>query len=151
MTTDLTERTGNRPPGLLRSLLVCAALVGAIIVGLLGMHVLNLHGTPASHVVAGVSMSAAAEETVHGAPPAHEPGALPGVEAGDCAGCGGGHAEAAGLACVLALLLVLLLLAPPGILSVSRSGTSSAPVLRRLIERIAPQAPSRLVLCISRT
>lgn len=147
MTTDVTKRTENGPAGLLRSLLVCAVLVGAIIVGLLGMHVLNLHGTPASHAVAGVSMFAATEEAVHSAPPAHETGALSGAEAGECAGCGSGHAEAAGLACVLALLL----LAPPGILSVARNGMSSAPLLRRFIERVAPPAPSLLVLCISRT
>lgn len=151
MTTDVTERTENGPPGLLRSLLVCAVLVGAIIVGLLGMHVLNLHGTPASHAVAGVSMSAAAEEALPGAPSAHESGALTGAEAGDCAGCGSGHAEATGLACVLALLLVLLLLTPPGILSLARNGMSSAPLLRRFFERVAPPAPSLLVLCISRT
>lgn len=143
-------------PGLLRCVLFGGLLVAAVIAGLLAMHALNLHGTPSAHAPAAISVadSGEAHQGVahhstagsHGSASgtAHDPG-------GSCSDCGGdGHLGMA-MACVLALLLVLLVLVPPRLLP-GWMHTASRPLLvERFVDRLLSRAPSLHVLCISRT
>jgi len=129
-----------------RHALLGGLLVAGVIVGLLGMQTLNLHGTPAAQVPAvAQSAHAVGEHLAHDAiVPADQSPAT-------CIECAvGGHLGMA-MACVLALLLVLLVLALPRLLPswLHRSWVDRArldvalPVLSR--------APSLHALCISRT
>lgn len=123
----------------LQGALLAVLLVGGVLLGLLGMHALDTHGTPGAHAVAG-----------HTAP-AH-PAASAAHEAGgaDEAVVPDDPAHDSGAACVLALLGGLLLLLRP-----SRA-LLTGPLLRALRSPVdaaaAPLRPPSLhVLCISRT
>ncbi|WP_083370973.1 DUF6153 family protein [Microbacterium paraoxydans] len=119
--------------------MLAVLLVGGVLLGLLGMHALDTHGTPGAHAVAG-----------HAAP-AH-PAASAAHEAGgaDEAVVPGDPVHDGGAACVLALLGGLLLLLRP-----SRA-LLTGPLLRALRSPVEPAAaplrpPSLHILCISRT
>lgn len=153
MASAAATRTRRGRPGLLRFVLLGGLVVAAVIAGLLAMHTLNLHGTPAAQApaaavsVAEVHQGVADHSTAgsHGSSgTAHDPG-------GSCTDCGSdGHLSMA-MACVLALLLVLLVLVPPRMLP-GWMHLRHRPVLAaRYIDRILPRAPSLHVLCISRT
>lgn len=123
----------------LQGALLVIVLVGGVVLGLLGMHALDTHGTPGAHAVAG-----------HTAP-AH-PAASAAHEAGgaDEAVVPGDPVHDGGAACVLALLGELLLLLRP-----SRA-LLTGPLLRALRSPVEAAAaplrpPSLHVLCISRT
>jgi hypothetical protein len=133
-----------------------ALLVAAVIAGLLAMHTLNLHGTPAAHTPA-VSVSAADSGAAHqggtheGAARTHVTSGSVHDPGGSCAGCGSdGHLNTA-MACVLALLVALLLLVPPRMLHGWLHVPSRPVSVIRLIGGVRPEAPSLHVLCISRT
>lgn len=90
-----------------RTLLLLIAVTGAVVVGLLAMHSLNTH-------------TAAADTGHH----ATTTGTVAGADAGDhhtddaatgesCADCGTGHSDMLTMACVLALLATVLILASP--------------------------------------
>lgn len=142
------------------SALLAVALVAGVILGLLGMHAFDAHGTAHSGSVAAHAMATdgadAGTATVHAgadaamgrvdavaaATPAHGSAADSG-----CASCGAGGLAAA---CVLALLAGVLLLLLP------RSWTTPS-ALRVLLDGTPPlggvlslRAPSLHVLCISR-
>ena len=123
----------------LQGALLAVVLVGGVLLGLLGMHALDTHGTPGAHGIAHVAPSTAASPLVTAAAPPAPPSADPGPASGD-----------AGAACVLALLGgILLLLRRP----VAAWGALPA---RQPVPRLggrAPRArpPSLVVLCISRT
>lgn len=123
-----------------RALLV-VLLVGGIVLGLLGMHALDTHGTPGAHAMAG-----------HAAPvPAHpSASAVHAVSVAEAAVAPDDSAGDGGAACVLALLGGLLLVLHP-----TRAAVI-APLLRTLRVRAGAAAaplrpPSLHVLCISRT
>ncbi|MBE7954636.1 hypothetical protein ILP86_09930 [Microbacterium sp. R1] len=127
-------------------------LVAAIVLGLLAMHTLNLHGTPAAHAPATISVAASdAVGAHHSAAGAHESGGTASDLGGTCADCGGSDHLGMAMACVLALLLVLLILAPPQLLP-GWMHTAPRPLLvARFIDQLRSRAPSLHVLCISRT
>ncbi|MFF5624960.1 hypothetical protein ACFY5A_06305 [Microbacterium sp. NPDC012755] len=155
-----------------RSALLAVVLATGVIVGLLGMHALDVHGTVHAAVGAhGPAAGAAHDAPVHvAAVGTHGPtvgvhaeygsvsadalaaapssgGAL--LSSSGCADCdaGGGMWTA----CVLALLAGLLLLLVP------RARRRLHPALPRLLSRedfadaAFPRPPSLIVLCISRT
>ncbi|SDH21900.1 DUF6153 family protein [Microbacterium pygmaeum] len=128
-----------------RTLLLLIALTGAVIVGLLAMHSLNTH---------------TAAETGHHATMAADPAdmstdshaaATTAVDDG-CADCGSDHSSMFAMACVLALLATVLLLARPAAVRqwlalLPRPGPPvvSPPGIPGL------RPPSLTALCISRT
>lgn len=128
-----------------RTLLLLIALTGAVIVGLLAMHSLNTHtaadtGHPAT--IASATGSAVDD---------HNSGATATDEA--CADCGSGHSDMLAMACVLALLATVLLIAR---LRPSQVWLSILP--RPQTHGTAPpgsrpsmRPPSLTTLCISRT
>ncbi|AZS40285.1 hypothetical protein CVS54_01611 [Microbacterium oxydans] len=151
--------SGRGSSSVFRGLLSAVLLVAAIILGLLGMHTLNLHGTPSAEAPAAVAMPVSDTATTpahhaaapHGAAQAHPSGNS--TNAGDmsCAGCGSDDHAGMAMMCVLALLLALALVIAPGALrawatTVFRSSPTGA-----LTSRALPQTPSLHVLCISRT
>lgn len=128
-----------------RSLLLLIVVTAAIIVGLLAMHSLNTHtATDAGHpTTISAAADVAADDHHAGNTAADEP----------CADCGaGGHSDMLTLACVLALLATVLLLARP------RGGSRWLSVLPRPKPIVTPakprsgtRPPSLTALCISRT
>lgn len=136
----------------MRCVLFGGLLVAAILVGLLAMHTLNLHGTPAAHAPAAISASASdavgAHHVAAGTPESSGTASDLGPA---CADCGGGAHLGMAMACVLALLLVLLVLVPPRLLP-GWMHTAPRPLLtERFVDRLLSRAPSLHVLCISRT
>lgn len=142
---------GTRLEGLARYVAARLLLPVAIVAGLLAMHTLTPAGTPAIAAPASV-VAGAAVSNDHGTQlgtaqddlDAGEPG-------GACDGCGAtGHAAAA-MACVLALLLAVVVLVPPG--PSPRWVQSAARTVRRAAPRAQafPRPPSLHTLCISRT
>lgn len=127
-------------------------LAAAVVLGLLAMHTLNLHGTAAAHAPAAISVSASdAVGAHHATAGAHESSGTASDVGGTCADCGGGDHLGMAMACVLALLLVLLILVPPRLLPVWMHTAPRPPLVARFIDRLLPRAPSLHVLCISRT
>ena len=123
----------------LQGALLAVVLVGGVVLGLLGMHALDTHGTAGAHAMAGVS--APEHPSVSSAHAAG--GAETAIAPADAAGDGGA-------ACVLALLGGLLLLLRPSRIALA------GPLLRALRSSVdaaaAPLRPPSLhVLCISRT
>lgn len=150
----------------LQGALLAVVLVGGVLLGLLGMHVLDTHGTPGAHGVAHAPPAAAAAPpassaalplaaapaaiplaAAHAASPvaavAVAPPAPPSADPGSPSGDGGA-------ACVLALLGGILLLLRRRV--AAWGALPARPSVPRLGGR-APRArpPSLVVLCISRT
>lgn len=138
--------------GLFRRVLLGGLLVAAVVIGLLAMHTLNLHGTPAAHAPAAISASATgADEAHHLAAGMHESGGTASDLGPACTDCGGSDHLGMALACVLALLLVLLVLVPPRLLPGWMHIAPRPLLVARSIDRMLSRAPSLHVLCISRT
>lgn len=148
-----------------RTLMLLIALTGAVIVGLLAMHSLNIHTAAAetsnTHSVPAENSnhpSVAAENSSHPSVAAAASGTSTddhhaGTAAADpCADCGTGHSGVITMACVLALLATVLLLARPvraqqWLAVLARSWAPAVGPLHTLGSR----PPSLSVLCISRT
>lgn len=145
-------RFGRSPSSIFRGVLSGVLLVAAVIIGLLGMHTLNLHGTAAADTPAAMTMTAVESSSAHhGTAQAHPTGSPAGAADMSCAGCSSDDHTGAAMMCMLALLLVLVLLIAPGVLR-SWSGTLfRSPLIEILTARVLPRAPSLHVLCISRT
>ena len=143
---------GKGRQGLFQRVLLGGLLVATVVTGLLAMHILNLHGTPAAHRPAAISVSATgADEAHHLAAATHESSSSAGDLGSACTDCGSGDHVGMAMACVLALLLILLILVPPRLLP-GWIHTPARPILlARLISRVLSRAPSLHVLCISRT
>lgn len=133
-----------------RTLLIVIAVTGAVIVGLLAMHSLNTHTTASGH---GDTVAVAEEvSTHHDAAPLSAQLNTTAAHDDGCGDCGDDHAMA-WIACVLALLVSVLVLAR------HRIGwriTVRDDVLRAVQARWPAPAqivppPSLTVLCISRT
>ena len=143
---------GKGSQNLFRRIMLGGLLVAAVVTGLLAMHTLNLHGTPAAHAPATISVAASdAVGAHHSAAGAHESGGTASDLGGTCADCGSGDHLGMAMACVLALLLILLILVPPRLL---RGWTRTLPrpsLVARFTDRMLSRAPSLHVLCISRT
>ncbi|WP_439591878.1 DUF6153 family protein [Microbacterium sp.] len=129
-----------------RTLLLLIAVIGAVIVGLLAMHSLNTHTTAETghHATMAADPSGMSTDSHAAATTAVE-------EA--CIDCGSDHSSMFAMACVLALLATVLLLARPagghqGLALLPRPGpaTVSSPGIPG---RSHP--PSLTALCISRT
>lgn len=146
-------RSGRGPKGILRRVLLGGLLAVGIIVGLVTMHTLNLHGTPAAQAPVAISVSAPdTGETHHGAAVGqHVSGDTAKDHEGTCADCGAGDHLGVAMACVLALLLVLLVLVPPRLLPGWTHIQPRAEPPVRLTDRVLLRAPSLHFLCISRT
>ena len=130
-----------------RTLLLLIALTGAVIIGLLAMHSLNTHATAESghHATMATDQGGA---SVMG--DAHAATTVSAEES--CADCGTSHSGMLAMACVLALLATVLLLAR------ARGAQSWLALLPRPGPRALPASdspglhpPSLTVLCISRT
>lgn len=127
-----------------RTLLLLIALTAAVIVGLLAMHSLNTHSAAdTGHQTTVTAAASSALDDHHaGATASDEP----------CADCGGGHADMLAMACVLALLATVLLLARPrdGLRWLSvRPRPGAVNLARRARPDLRPPSPTDL--CISRT
>lgn len=136
----------------MRSALLAVVLATGVIVGLLGMHALDVHGTV--HAAVGAHGPAVGAHDAYGSVSADALAAAPSsggvlLSSSGCADCdadGGMWAV-----CVLALLAGLLLLLVP------RAHRRLHPALSRLLPRelfadaAFPRPPSLIVLCISRT
>ena len=127
-----------------RTLLLLVALIGAVVVSLLAMHSLNTHtaATDTDH-----HTTVAAE--VAGADDPHT-----GIAAMDesCAYCGTNHSDMLTMACVLALLATVLLLARPRRIR-QRLSIFPRPQPATVVPLSVPglRPPSLTALCISRT
>ncbi|MFH7321704.1 DUF6153 family protein [Aeromicrobium sp. HA] len=135
-----------RSRGRIRFVLLGGLLVAGVIVGLLGMHTLNLHGTPAAQAPA--VAHAAHDVGEHLAADAVVPAAESPTSCVECAV--GGHLGMA-MACVLALLLVLLVLALPRLLPSWLHRPWTVPARLDIALPVLSRAPSLHALCISRT
>ncbi|MFK3678895.1 DUF6153 family protein [Microbacterium sp. NPDC090218] len=145
-------RFGRGSSSAFRGVLAGALLVAAVILGLLGMHTLNLHGTAAADAPAAVAMSVADPASAHhGTAQAHTSGDSTGTAEMSCAGCGTDDHSGMAMMCVLALLLALGLLIAPGVLRGWTGILRRSPLIETLAARPLPRAPSLHVLCISRT
>lgn len=152
MVSVASVRQGKGLRSFLRRVLLGGVLVAAVVAGLLAMHTLNLHGTPAAHAPAAMSVSAAgADEAHHLAAGTHESGGTASDLGGACTDCGGGAHLSMAMACVLALLLVLLLLVPPRLLPGWMHLAPRPLFVAGFIDKRLSRAPSLHVLCISRT
>ncbi|NYF18438.1 hypothetical protein HDC37_003302 [Microbacterium sp. AK009] len=126
-----------------RTLLLLIALTAAVIVGLLAMHSLNTHTAAQTGHQATVATASVTVDDHHSGATVTDEG---------CADCGSGHADMLAMACVLALLASVLLLAR---LRPSQVWLSVLPRPRPLSAalpgrpRLRP--PSLTALCISRT
>lgn len=126
--------------------------MAAVIVGLLGMHTLNLHGTAAAEAPAAVSFAdAGAESGHHVSAASHGSGDTSGALDTSCAGCSSDDHAGMAMMCVLALLLFLLILLPPRLLRGWTANLLPRPVAEGSTAQPRPRAPSLHVLCISRT
>ena len=151
MASATATRSGKSPRAFFRCVLLAGLLVAAVIVGLLAMHTLNLHGTPAAHAPAITVSATGTEGAHHSAGGVHESGGSAGDLGSACTDCGSGDHLGMAMACVLALLLILLILVPPRLL---RGWTRTLPrssLVARFTDRMLSRAPSLHVLCISRT
>ncbi|MFJ6531114.1 hypothetical protein [Microbacterium sp. NPDC091662] len=154
-------RSGRGSSSVFRGVLSGVLLVAAVILGLLGMHTLNLHGTAAADAPAAATSAAmtvsepvsAHHGTAQESAPAqaHPSGSPSGTNAMSCVGCGTDAHSGMAMMCVLALLLALVLLIAPGVLRGWTAMLLCSPLLEVLAARALPRAPSLHVLCISRT
>ena len=152
MVSVAAVQQGKGLRSLFRRVLLGGVLVAAVVTGLLAMHTLNLHGTPVAHAPAAMSVSATdADEAHHLAAGTHESGGTASDLGGTCTDCGGGAHLSMAMACVLALLLVLLLLVPPRLLPGWMHLAPRPLFVARSIDRRLSRAPSLHILCISRT
>ena len=154
MAVTAATRSRKGIQGFLRRVMLGGLLVAAVALGLLAMHTLNLHGTTAAHAPAAISVSVStsdAEGAHHDALGAHESSGTASDPGGTCTDCGGGTHLGMAMACVLALLLVLLILVPPRLLPGWMHIALRPLLVARFIDRLLPRAPSLHVLCISRT
>ncbi|MEV8025454.1 DUF6153 family protein [Microbacterium sp. NPDC080220] len=128
-----------------RTLVTLLAVTTAVIVGLLAMHSL---GSGQGHDAAPMSHAASMGET-HAAAASTSDGATASTE---CVDCGGGHADLLIMACVLAILALVMLLAPRSA-ALLRVVRDRAPTVALLAPGRRPTlaAPSLSVLCVSRT
>lgn len=130
-----------------RTLLLLLALTGAVILGLLAMHSLNTHGL-GSHTDGSTTMLVSAVETAHDGE--HHSAAAATEQ--ECADCGTSDADMMAMACILALLVTVLLLARPRQPLGGRVAPHRGPDLAVIqVIRVEPRPPSLNVLCISRT
>lgn len=140
------------PRTLTRTLLLLVVVTAAIIVGLLAMHSLNTHATTTGHASAATATSVTTDASSHhDAPTAANPAGAA-ADTSACADCGDDHAMA-WMACVLALLVSVILLAR---LRIGWRTPARDDVLRAVQARWPASAhtvlpPSLTVLCISRT
>lgn len=140
----------------LQGALLAVVLVGGVLLGLLGMHVLDTHGTPGAHGVAHAPPAAAAAPPASSAalPLAAAPAAIP-LAAAPAAPAPpsadpGSPSGDGGAACVLALLGGILLLLRRRVAAWGAlPARASVPRLGGRAPRARP--PSLVVLCISRT
>lgn len=152
----MTLRQAMHPgPTVARTFLLTAAAAIAVLIGLLGMHVLSSGSTHHAPVVI-------SESTHHGGQPAMVDvmsASAATATAGDhsttepCAedGCGGGMDAMAFMACVLALLAVSIVLAiRPGRLATDSRALAPPTATTTPIEA-SPVPPDLTVLSISRT
>ncbi|MFS0733875.1 DUF6153 family protein [Microbacterium sp. 1P10UB] len=130
-----------------RTLLLLIALTGAVIIGLLAMHSFNTHATAESGHHATMTKDAVGV-SVKG--DAHAATTVSAEES--CADCGTSHSGMLAMACVLALLATVLLVAR------ARGGQQWLALLPRPGSPALPppgvpglHPPSLTVLCISRT
>lgn len=146
--TTMTTFVQHGPPPRAGVLRLLPGLL-LLIVGLLGMHVLGLHGTPVAH--------AAPCAVAAGVVP-HESASHDAVAGADLGHAAGGHSQdgAAGhlhvaMTCVFLLLLAMSGLVPPRIRRSWIPRTLRAVAAIRPGATAVPCAPSLHVLCISRT
>jgi len=135
----LTERL-HAGRSMARTLLLLIAVTAAVIVGLLAMHSLNTH--TAADTGHQTTASATADDHHSGASVTDE----------GCADCGSGHSDMLAMACVLALLATVLLVAllRPGRVWLSVLPRPQ-PLSAALPGRPSLRPPSLTALCISRT
>ncbi|MEA1261601.1 DUF6153 family protein [Microbacterium sp. STF-2] len=145
--------SGRGSSSVFRGVLSGVLLVAAVILGLLGMHTLNLHGTAAADTpAAAISAAMTVSEPVSAHHGTAQVQAHPSGTTGmSCAGCGTDDHAGMAMMCVLALLLALVLLIAPGVLRGWTAMLLRSPLLEVLAARVLPRAPSLHVLCISRT
>lgn len=152
MAVTAATRSRKGSQGFLRRVMLGGLLVAAVVLGLLAMHTLNLHGTAAAHAPAAISVATSdAEGAHHDALGAHESSGTASDPGGTCTDCGGGTHLGMAMACVLALLLVLLILVPPRLLPGWMHIALRPLLVARFIDWLLSRAPSLHVLCISRT
>lgn len=145
-------RTGRSFRSVFRGVLLGVLLVAAVIVGLLAMHTLNLHGTAAADAPAAMSMAAPGPaHSSHDTAAGPASGDTQGDRGMSCAGCTTDDHSGMAMICVLALLLVMLLLAPPRLLRRGPGTVLRTPLAETHLARLLPRPPSLHVLCISRT
>lgn len=155
-------RNGRGSSSIFRGVLSGVLLVAAVIVGLLGMHTVNLHGTAAADAPATVAMSvsepasthhgtAQVQTPAHAQPQTHPSGSSTSAADTSCAGCGTDDHAGMAMMCVLALLLALLLLIAPAALRRWSGAMFRPPFTDSVRARLLARAPSLHVLCISRT
>jgi hypothetical protein len=142
-------RSGRQAFSRATVLLGAAAILG-VLLGLTAMHTIGLHGT-STHT----PMTTSTQPAVH-----HETGSsLAGADpsgttgADDCAGCPDGHAGMSMMMCIAVLLAVAisLLLLRPRIFRLWLAPAMSTLASFRPVTRDLSRAPSLHVLCISRT
>lgn len=135
-----------------RGVLLSVMLVAGVVLGLVGMHTLNLHGTAAAEAPAAVSASGSDHAGAHAVGmSSHESGQESAGGEMSCAGCGTDDHAGMAMVCVLALLLLLLLVGPPHLLREWTRVAVRSTLGRDASVTILPRGPSLHVLCISRT
>ena len=144
MTT--TRQTGSRP---IRGALVLVPGLLVLIVGLLGMHVLGLHGTAAAQAGPVPAMVGLIS---HDATPAVVDG-VAGHSHDDHHPDQDGAAEHlhVAMACVFLLFLAMVGLQPPRLLNLWAPGLLRRAMVRLRPVTAPPRSPSLHALCISRT
>ncbi|MGN7969834.1 DUF6153 family protein [Microbacterium sp. 22296] len=140
------------PRTLTRTLLLLVAVTAAIIVGLLAMHSLNTHATTTGHAGTAPATSVTTDTAGHHDVPAAVNPAGAAADTSGCADCGDDHAMA-WMACVLALLVSVILLARVRIGWRTPARDDELRVVRARWPASAHTVlpPSLTVLCISRT
>lgn len=143
-------------PVLLRRPLLLSLGLAAIILGILGMHTLNLSHFPGPDAATVTSAVQAAPHQGAGYVPALKHAAVPGTVAdGDthsaaCAGpCGSGHGLMAALCMLMIVGIVSLFFIPKQLRALSRHGLRAPPVFPSPHARV-PRTPSLVQLSISR-
>ncbi|PKQ35402.1 MAG: hypothetical protein CVT61_06260 [Actinobacteria bacterium HGW-Actinobacteria-11] len=152
--------SGRSSSSVFRGVLSGVLLVAAIIVGLIGMHTLNLHGTAAADAPAAAAISGGHPASISGEHPASvQHGIMQAPPAGSptdttqmsCPACGTDDHVSMAMMCVLGLLLALVLLLVPSLIRGWLQPLLQSRFLRSFRAQALPRAPSLHVLCISRT
>ncbi|CAN7415257.1 DUF6153 family protein [uncultured Microbacterium sp.] len=140
-------RRVNDQRTLTRTLLTVVAVALSVIFGLLAMHSMNTHTMPSGH-----SETIAVAPAQADAHPAHASDEAAAVDEAGCATCSDDHGMA-WMACVLALLIAVVLVARPSTwwraLTENPGTLLSRFAFRGALYPLRP--PSLTVLCISRT